>query len=140
MPNVANIPETVGAAMCPVQAIVGPRHTLAQAARRMVSHNTGAAIVLDPELPGPMVISERDLLRAVAVGLDPAAARVEEHMTEVVATAAPQWPLADAARLMITHGVRHVLVFEDGWLVGVLAMRDLLRAGVLERPALAGVG
>lgn len=130
MAIVSNI-SRVREVMRPVRVIVGPHHTLAQAAARMIRHSTGSAIVLDHELPGPMIISERDLLRAVAAGLDPALERVESHMTEVVATASPEWPLADAARLMISHGVRHVLAYENGYLVGVLSMRDLLRAGVL---------
>lgn len=129
--NVASGGQTVREVMSPVRAIAGPRHTLAQAARRMIAHDTGAAVVLDPDRPGPAIISERDLLRAVASGLDPDRERVEDHMTEVVATAGPEWPLADAARLMVTHGVRHILVFEEGWLTGVVAMRDLLGAGAL---------
>lgn len=113
--------------MRPVRAVVGPRHTLTQAAARMIAHETGSAVVLDGELPGPMVISERDLLRAVAGGLDPGNERVEDHMTEVVAAASGDWPLDEAAQLMVRHEVRHVMVFDDGALSGVLSMRDLLR-------------
>ncbi|WP_343232978.1 CBS domain-containing protein [Miltoncostaea marina] len=118
-------------AMTHVSAIVGPEHTLQQAASRMVHHRTGAAIVLDGTLPGPAVVTERDLLRAVANGLDPARELVEDHMTGAVVSAAPDWPIADAATLMIKHGVRHVLVFEGSELVGVLSMRDVVRAGGL---------
>ena len=68
-------------AMSPISAIVGPEHTLRQAAMRMVQHRTGAAVVLDHTLPGPGVVTERDLLRAVAAGDDPATALVEDRMT-----------------------------------------------------------
>lgn len=116
-------------AMSPVSAIVGPEHTLQQAATRMVAHHTGAAVVLDGSFQGPAVVTERDLLRAVAAGLDPADARVEDHMTGEVVTAAPDWPIRDAASLMVKHGVRHVLVFGGCDLVGILSMRDVVRVG-----------
>jgi CBS domain-containing protein len=118
-------------AMSPISAIVGPEHTLRQAARRMVQHRTGAAVVLDGCLPGPAVITERDLLRAVAAGLDPGAETVEEHMTGEIVTAAPDWPIAQAAAVMVKHGVRHVLVFDGSELAGILSMRDVVRVGGL---------
>ena len=123
-------------AMSPLSAIVGPEHTLQQAAVRMVQHRTGAAVVLDGALPGPGVVTERDLLRAVAAGLDPRAELVEHHMTGELVTAMPTWPISKAAELMVKHGIRHVLVFEGSELVGVLSMRDVVRVSRLE-PTLA---
>ncbi|MEQ9337507.1 MAG: CBS domain-containing protein, partial [Miltoncostaeaceae bacterium] len=79
-------------AMTPVTATVGPDHTLQQAAQRMVRSHTGAAVVMDGMLQGPAMITERDLLRAVASGRDPASERVEDHMTQALVTAAPAWP------------------------------------------------
>lgn len=116
-------------AMTAVSAIVGPEHTLAQAAQRMVRAHTGAAVVIDSDLPGPAMITERDLLRAVAADLDPAVELVERHMTQAVVTAAPAWPIGQAAHTMVKHGVRHVLVFDGPELVGVLSMRDVVRVG-----------
>jgi CBS domain-containing protein len=77
------------------------------------------------------VVTERDLLRAVAAGRDPATAYVEDHMTGEVVTAAPDWPIGDAGTVMVKHGVRHVLVFEGSELVGILSMRDVVRVGGL---------
>jgi CBS domain-containing protein len=124
-------------AMSPINTIVGPEHTLRQAAKRMVHHGTGAAVVLDGSLPGPAVVTERDLLRAVAAGRDPDVAVVEDHMTGEVVTAAPDWPIGDAATTMVKHGVRHVLVFEGSELVGILSMRDVVRVGGLAESAAA---
>lgn len=118
-------------AMSPISAIVGPEHTLQQAAVRMVQHKTGAAVVIDHTLPGPGVVTERDLLRAVAAGDDPGTALVEERMSHQVVTAAPDWPIVDAATLMVKHGVRHVLVFDASELAGILSMRDVVRVGGL---------
>ena len=126
----------VGNIMSRVSAVVGPEHTLRQAAARMVQHNTGAAIVMDPALPGLHVITERDLLHAVADGLDVDTQRVGDHMNNAVITAAPTWAISRAAELMVAHAVRHVLVFDGDALVGVLSMRDVLRTGVVV-PAVA---
>ncbi|MGD9694078.1 MAG: cyclic nucleotide-binding/CBS domain-containing protein [Thermoleophilia bacterium] len=117
--------------MSPISAVVGPHHTLLHAAKRMVRYRTGAAVVMDPDLPGPAVVSERDLLRAIAGGADPAAAHVEDHMTGSIVTAAPEWPVEEAGSVMVRHGVRHVLVFEGHELVGILSMRDVVRVGGL---------
>ncbi|MEQ8833059.1 MAG: CBS domain-containing protein [Miltoncostaeaceae bacterium] len=116
-------------AMTPVTATVGPDHTLQQAAQRMVRSHTGAAVVMDGMLQGPAMITERDLLRAVASGRDPASERVEDHMTQALVTAAPAWPIEQAAHTMVKHGVRHILVFEGPELVGVLSMRDVVTTG-----------
>jgi CBS domain-containing protein len=124
-------------AMSPISAIVGPEHTLHQAAKRMVANKTGAAVVLDGTFQGPAVVTERDLLRAVAAGVDPACALVEDHMTGEVVAAAPDWPIGDAATLMVKHGVRHVLVFERSELVGILSMRDVVRVGGFAESRLA---
>jgi CBS domain-containing protein len=118
-------------AMSELNAMVGPEHTLQQAAVRMVQHRTGAAVVVDGTMPGPAVVTERDLLKAVAEGLDPKAERVEDHMTGDLVTAMPTWPLSQAADLMVKHGIRHVLVFEGSELVGILSMRDVVRVGGL---------
>ena len=47
----------------------------------MCERNVGAAVVIDPEEPGPGVITERDILRAIGHGKDPDAERVADHLT-----------------------------------------------------------
>lgn len=125
--------HVVGDAMTSISAVVGPEHTLRQASTRMVQHNTGAAVVVDPSLPGPGVITERDLLKAIAAGLDPDVEVVADHMTSELVTAWPGWSLNKAAALMVRHGVRHVLVFDGTALVGILSMRDVVRVAGLAR-------
>ncbi|MCB0882581.1 MAG: CBS domain-containing protein [Thermoleophilia bacterium] len=117
--------------MIPVTAIVGPEHTLRQASVRMVQNNTGAAVVLDISMPGPAVISERDILKAIAGGLDMDHERVADHMTVNLVVADQSWPISQAASLMVRRAVRHVLVFDQEALVGVLSMRDVVRVGGL---------
>lgn len=123
----------VSDAMSPVSAVVGPEHTLRQASVRMIQNRTGAAVVLDHSLPGPAVITERDLLRAMADGLDPDLEQVGDHMTGELVSASPSWPLQEAAALMVKHSIRHVLVFDGHELVGILSMRDVVRVQGLAR-------
>jgi signal-transduction protein with cAMP-binding, CBS, and nucleotidyltransferase domain len=113
--------------MSEISVTVGPTHTLREAARRMVEHNTGAAIVEDAEAPAPGIVTERDLLVSVGAGEDPDSERVADHMTESVIAAAPDWSLERAAAEMSRRGVRHLVVFEDASVVGILSMRDIVK-------------
>lgn len=113
--------------MSEITLTVGPSHTLREAAAMMVDKNTGAALVNDAELPGPSIVTERDLLISVAAGGDPDVERVADHMSEGVIAAAPDWSLERAAAEMSRRGVRHLVVFEGGDAVGVLSMRDIVR-------------
>jgi len=113
--------------MSEVVLTVGPSHTLREAAEMMVEKGTGAALVADDERPVPCIVTERDLLNSVGRGQDPDAELVSEHMSEGVVTAAPDWSLEHAASEMSTRGIRHLVVFEDGELVGILSIRDIVR-------------
>ena len=110
--------------------------TLRSAAERMWRQQTGSLLVLEDErLAG--ILTERDLLRAVALGADPATATVDEAMTTEVFTVSPDMPLVDAAREMATRWIRHLPVEEDGRLVGMVSMRDV--TGIFAALAPGGV-
>jgi CBS domain-containing protein len=113
--------------MSEVVLTVGPGHTLREAAALMTDRQVGAAVVLDPEAPGPGVITERDILRSVAAGQEPDEERVAEHLTSQLTFAAPEWSLEQAAVAMIRGGFRHLVVVEGRELVGMLSMRDIVR-------------
>jgi CBS domain-containing protein len=106
---------------------VGPDHTLRDAARLMHDRRVGSAIVLDPEQPGPGLLTERDVLAAIGRGLDPAAERVGDHLTGDLVFASPEWSLEQAACEMVRGGFRHLLVVDRGEIAGVLSMRDVVR-------------
>jgi len=118
---------------------VGPAHTLAQAAKLMSAKRVGSAIVLTEESPG--ILSERDVLRAVADGVDPAVATVGDYMTWNAIVATSELDTEEAARTMLQHGFRHLLVIDGDHEVGILSIRDLM-AGMLgcSRPDRANVG
>jgi CBS domain-containing protein len=109
---------------------VGPAHTLDQAAKLMNAKRVGSAIVLTDEAPG--ILSERDVLRAVAEGADPRVATVGEYMTWNAIVATSEWEVMEAARTMLEHGFRHLLVIDGASAheVGILSIRDLM-AGIL---------
>ncbi|MHB8491224.1 MAG: CBS domain-containing protein, partial [Solirubrobacteraceae bacterium] len=107
---------------------VGPGHTLREAAALMSERQVGAAIVNDPDEPGPGIITERDILDAVAAGGDFDSERVAGHLTSDVVLAAPDWSLQEAAGAMMRGGFRHLIVVESGSTVGVISVRDIVRA------------
>lgn len=110
---------------------VGTRTTVREACRLMGQHKVGAAVVVDDELPGPGIVTERDVLRAVAEGVDVETALVSEVMTFDARTASAAWDLDAAATEMVRRGFRHlVVVDDDGVLAGILSMRDVVRARI----------
>jgi CBS domain-containing protein len=106
---------------------IGPGHSLREAASAMWQRRVGAAVVHDPEAPGPGVITERDILRAVAQGKDPDAELVSDHLTANLTFARGDWSLEHAAATMVNGGFRHLVVVEASDVIGVLSMRDIVR-------------
>ena len=117
----------VSDAMSPSVLYVGPDHTLQEAARLMADREVGAAIVLDGDTSGIGILTERDVLRAIAHGLDPSTERVADHVTNNLVTAAPHWPLDQAAETMVAGGFRHLVVTDSGDVIGILSVRDIVR-------------
>jgi CBS domain-containing protein len=113
--------------MSPVVLTVGPGHTIRAVAAAMSHRSVGAAVVIDPEAPGPGVITERDILRAVGRGQDPDKELVADHLTANLTFASPDWSLEQAAAAMVRGSFRHLVVVEGGELLGVLSMRDIVR-------------
>lgn len=118
---------TVCDEMSPDVLTIEPARSLHDAAREMGEHNVGAIVVIDPEQPGPGVVTERDVSRAVGDGKDPTKERVVDHVQTSATYAAPDTPLAEAARTMVSGGFRHLVVVDGTELVGVLSMRDVVR-------------
>ena len=111
-----------------------PDDDLAAAARKMWEQQTGSLLVLEGEdLVG--IITERDVLRAVATGT-PLDTPVSEVMSKELITVEPGTSLREAARIMTERWIRHLPVLESGRLVGVVSQRDLagVLAGALNEP------
>jgi CBS domain-containing protein len=128
----------VGDAMNKAVLVVGPAHTLRQVAAQMTQRRVGSAVVLDPEADGVGIMTERDVLIAIGRGLDPDVELAEAHLTWDVVYASPQWTLEDAAAAMVRGGFRHLVVLDDGEVLGVISVRDILRVWTQQRaPAAA---
>ena len=119
--------------MADVKVTLSPGDSLRDVAKALAAARTGLGIV---DVEGGGVITERDVLRAIAGGTDLDRASARDHMTAHPVTVAPETPLDDACDLMIARGVRHLLVSEGETLVGVLNMRDVV--GVLSGVATLG--
>ena len=113
-----------------------PAEPIRAAAARMKDGAAGAAAVLDGDrLAG--ILTERDLLRAIADGLDPFATRVAEVMTPEPVTIEPRVPISEAGSLMVKLVVRHLPVVDDGRLVGMVSARDIVASGARYAASLA---
>jgi CBS domain-containing protein len=106
---------------------VGPGHSLRDCATQMAQRNVGAAVVHDPDAPGPGIITERDILRSVGAGEDPDSELVATHLTSSLVFASPDWSLEEAAAAMAHGNFRHLIVMDGGEVAGVLSVRDIIR-------------
>ncbi|HEV8374562.1 MAG TPA: CBS domain-containing protein [Actinomycetota bacterium] len=106
---------------------VGPAQSLREATQLMAKHRVGSAVVQDAEqLVG--ILTERDVLNAVASGAEAETVTVQDIMTADVVTVGPDWDLVEAAAEMARRRIRHLVVYEGGQLLGVLSVRDVLPA------------
>jgi CBS domain-containing protein len=98
-----------------------------EAAKMMVENNMGLLVVYDPkdnQLRG--VVSERDIIRSIAAGKE-TTMNVESISTLTVITVKWNSEIAEAAKAMNKHRIRHVVVIDDaGKPIGVVSMRDLV--------------
>jgi CBS domain-containing protein len=97
----------------------------------MIRRHVGAAVVNDEEVPGHGIITERDVMRVVGEGRDPATTAVREVMSFEARTASVAWELGDAAAEMVRNGFRHLIVVDErGDVAGMVSMRDIVRARI----------
>ena len=98
--------------------------SLRTAAQTLTEESVGVAIVKDTHPPA--VVSERDVVRALADGADADQERVADVMTEDVAWVGPEKDLLSVATLMLDNEIRHLPVVEDDVVIGVASARDVL--------------
>ncbi|HWL35017.1 MAG TPA: CBS domain-containing protein [Frankiaceae bacterium] len=102
-----------------------PSDSLRSAADTMWRQQTGSLLVMDgDELVG--IITERDVMKAVAQGRDVETTPVSDVMTKDVLTIAPDTTAHEAARHMASRWIRHLPVVVDGRVQGVVSQRDLV--------------
>lgn len=126
---------TVREAMSPEVLTVGPGHTLREVSRAMQARKVGAAVIVNPDGQGAGILTERDVLLAIADGADPDTETVADHLTPEIVYAAPGWSLSQAAEAMLRGGFRHLVVLDEGEVAGILSVRDIVRHWHSERTA-----
>jgi citrate synthase len=107
---------------------------LAQAGRTMMAAGVGSVVVVDDGRAPIGILTERDLVRAAESSADPDRATVAAWMTAAPEVVEPGNSIDDALDRLARHGYRHLPVVDDGQLVGIVSMRDLMRVASI-RPA-----
>ena len=107
---------------------VAPEDTLGEVAERMSAVNVGAVVVKDyGRLIG--ILTERDMLKAMAARVHTSEARVRQWMTEDPLTASTEMGVQEAAQVMLEHNFRHLPVLDDaGAVVGLVSLRRVVAA------------
>jgi CBS domain-containing protein len=109
---------------------VSAEDRLGEAAKRMVARGVGAVLVMEGDrLEG--ILTERDLMRAVATGYSDDA-RVRDWMTRHPETVEASDATDHAASLMIHGGFRHLPVVDQGRVAGIISIRDLMRVALAD--------
>jgi CBS domain-containing protein len=105
--------------------------TLGDAAAKMTERGVGAVVIVEGESVAA-ILTERDVMKAVAAGKD-GSASVADWMTRHPDTIEPEETTDHAATLMIHGGFRHLPVVEEGRVVGIVSIRDLMRVALDDR-------
>jgi len=116
---------TLGEIVAATHITVAPEDTLGEVAERMRAQNVGAVVVKDyGRLIG--ILTERDMLRAMAARVHTSEARVRQWMTENPITAPPDMATEEAAEVMLSHGFRHLPVLDGPNVLGIVSLRRAL--------------
>jgi CBS domain-containing protein len=122
-------------AMSKAVLVVGPGHTIRQTAQLMSTRRVGSAVVVDPDSVGVGIITERDVLNVIGTGLNPDTEAVADHLTWDVVYAHGSWTLEEATEAMVRGGFRHLVVLDGDEVLGVISVRDIMRAWSQQRTA-----
>ncbi len=123
--SIANILGSKGAEIIRVL----PEASIVEIIKILGERRIGAVLVMDGVGKLLGILSERDIISALArhgtAALEQAAASL---MTQALWTISPEGSTADAMRIMTDHRVRHLPVIEDGVLVGLVSIGDIVKA------------
>jgi CBS domain-containing protein len=116
---------------------IAPDATAFEAMKMMAEYNVGALLVFNPDGSVAGIVSERDFARKLDVlGRGAQDTPVRDIMTGKVLYVESNQSLEDCMALMSDKSVRHLPVFEDGKLLGLLSIRDVLRGIITEQKSM----
>jgi len=122
--NIHSILATKGAHVMAIR----PEQTIREALVLFVRHNIGALVVLDDTGQLIGILSERDIIRAAPMNEAIFAQSVSAVMTREIITAVPQDDLMSVANTMTEMRIRHLPVVDQGRLVGIVSIGDVVKA------------
>lgn len=111
---------------------IRPEQTLKEAATLLGLHNIGALIAVDANGRPVGILSERDIVRELARTDDISSLPVSRIMTRGLVTGTPQDDLHAVLRTMTEKRFRHLPITEDGKLVGIISIGDMVKAQLSE--------
>jgi CBS domain-containing protein len=107
--------------------VIGREASVAEAAEALITDGVGSlAVVEGRSLVG--IITERDVVRAVSEGADPEEETVADWMSDAPDTFGPEVEVREAAAWLLEMGYRHMPVMQEGELLGIVSIRDILWA------------
>lgn len=122
--RIADILRAKGSAVATVTASTTVTGLLAE----LAVHNIGAMVVVGVDGGVAGIVSERDVVRDLhSIGPDLLRRPVADIMSDVAVTCCPEDPVDDLAALMTNNRVRHVPVLDDGRLVGIVSIGDVVK-------------
>ena len=109
---------------------IAPDATVRDLLALLAEHNIGAVIVSADGTAVDGIVSERDVVRKLNGNDDVLSAPVEQIMTAVVQTCAPDHDVDGLMAQMTEHRIRHVPVIDDGELVAVVSIGDVVKSRI----------
>ena len=111
---------------------ITPEATVRELVALLAQHNVGALVVSVDGTSVDGIVSERDVVRRLAETESLLEQTVSELMTEAVHRCTPDQPITDLMVLMTDHRIRHVPVVEDGRLIGIISIGDVVKSRIGE--------
>jgi len=122
--NIANLLARKGVRV----VTLGPEASIRQALALLAEHNIGAVVIVDTAGRPVGILSERDIVRAAARDEAVFAVSVASIMTRQVILGSPSDDLTSVGHTMTERRVRHLPIVDAGKLVGIVSIRDIVKA------------
>jgi CBS domain-containing protein len=113
---------------------IDPTATVPEVATRLAEHRIGAILVMDRADQMLGIVSERDIVRSVATnGAQTLEMTAGQLMTRAVHTAHPEMTVEEAMRKMTIGRIRHLPVVQDGTIVGMVSIGDVVKSRIMQQ-------